>query len=185
MINQVQINITGQGPALPPAITSITPLQARSGDVLTIEGANFHSGIIVSIGGFQATEVSFENLPSSIAVTIPEGIPPGAVAVTVISPGVGSSAGVTLEILPPPTLFVRGDVDFSGNIAMTDPIQVLLWLFRGGELSCRDAGDVDDNGQVNLTDAIGLLTWLFRGGAPHANGEECVRIPTCPESCSD
>ena len=63
---------------------------------------------------------------------------------------------------------MRGDVDFSGNIAMTDPIQVLLWLFRGGELSCRDAGDVDDNGQVNLTDAISLLSFLFQGGPPPA-----------------
>ena len=51
---------------------------------------------------------------------------------------------------------------------MTDPIQILLWLFRGGELPCRDAADVDDNGQVNLTDAISMLSFLFQGGTPPA-----------------
>ena len=169
IINQVQINITGPGDSEPPTITSINPQQALPGEVITIEGANFHPGILVSVGGIQATEVSFENLPASIAVTIPDEVAVGAVAVTVISPGVGSSAAATLQILPPPTRFIRGDVDFSGTFAMTDPIQILLWLFRGGELPCRDAADVDDNGQVNLTDAIAMLSFLFQGGpAPQA-----------------
>ena len=80
---------------------------------------------------------------------------------------------------------------------ISDAIGLLGHLFVGNpaRLPCGDgeASDPDnvrlldvngDNG-VNLTDAIGLLTWLFRGGAPHANGDECLPIPTCPESCAN
>ena len=55
-------------------------------------------------------------------------------------------------------------------------------LQAGGRDLC---GDANGDSLVDLGDAVHVLTWLFRGGAPHANGEECVRIPTCPESCSD
>ena len=62
---------------------------------------------------------------------------------------------------------------------MTDPIQILLWLFRGGELACQDTADIDDDGQVNLTDAIALLNFLFQGGpAPQAPYPETGIDPT-------
>ena len=88
-------------------------------------------------------------------------------------------SATTVEILPPPVQFIRGDVDSSGTFGMTDPIQILLWLFRGGALACQDTADIDDNGQVNLTDAIALLNFLFQGGpAPQAPYPETGIDPT-------
>jgi hypothetical protein len=65
--------------------------------------------------------------------------------------------------------FVRGDVDASGRINITDAIFLLDWLFQGGPRPpCVDAADVDDDGgqRPAITDAIALLLWLFQGGRP-------------------
>ena len=72
-------------------------------------------------------------------------------------------------------LFVRGDVNASGEIDITDPICVLNNLFLGScEFSCLDSADVDDDGSVNLTDAIFLLGFLFNGsGQPPPPFPEC------------
>ena len=80
---------------------------------------------------------------------------------------------------------------------ISDAIALLGHLFLGSpsSLPCGD-GDSNDpgntllldsngDGGINLTDAIGVLAWLFRGGAPPANGQECIRIPTCPQSCAN
>ncbi|MBI4604955.1 MAG: hypothetical protein HY721_23585, partial [Planctomycetes bacterium] len=53
--------------------------------------------------------------------------------------------------------FVRGDVDSSGVINLTDGLRVLLFLFQAGARpECMDAGDSDDSGgvQQTITDAI-------------------------------
>jgi hypothetical protein len=66
-------------------------------------------------------------------------------------------------------VFVRGDVDASGEINITDAIFLLGYLFQGTTTpSCMDAADVDDlgAGAPNITDAIFLLGWLFQGTAP-------------------
>ena len=104
-----------------------------------------------------------------------------------------------LSATPQPAggLQLPGDLNQDRRVDISDAIGLLGHLFVGNPatLPC-GAGDTSDsdnvrlldvNGDngVNLTDAIGLLTWLFRGGAPHANGEECVRIPACPESCAN
>jgi hypothetical protein len=63
--------------------------------------------------------------------------------------------------------FVRGDVDGSSVINITDGINLLNFLFLGGSRPpCMDAADVDDSGGdlPNITDAIFLLNWLFQGG---------------------
>ena len=65
-------------------------------------------------------------------------------------------------------LFVRGDVDSSGAVNITDAIFLLGYLFQGTAApTCLDAADVDDlgNGAPNITDAIFLLGWLFQGTA--------------------
>jgi hypothetical protein len=62
--------------------------------------------------------------------------------------------------------FVRGDVDASGQINITDAIFLLGYLFQGTATPpCIDAADVDDlgAGAANITDAIFLLGWLFQG----------------------
>ena len=178
IVDQAQVIVTAPGGA-PPAITSISPAQVAQGGVITIEGSNFHPGLTVSFGETLAEELDLAGLPESIVVTVPAEIPLGTAGVTVTCPGVGSSEAATVEILPPPVQFIRGDVDSSGTFGMTDPIQILLWLFRGGELACQDTADIDDDGQVNLTDAIALLNFLFQGGpAPQAPYPEAGIDPT-------
>jgi hypothetical protein len=67
----------------------------------------------------------------------------------------------------PSAAFVRGDVDCSGNINITDPIRILVKLFRGGAgFCCTAAADTNDDGTVNISDAIFPLNFLFLGGRP-------------------
>jgi len=62
--------------------------------------------------------------------------------------------------------FVRGDVDSSGTIELTDGVVGLNFLFLGGTPpACFDAADTDDNGNVDLTDSVRIFNWLFLGGA--------------------
>jgi len=60
-------------------------------------------------------------------------------------------------------LFVRGDANNDGAVDITDPINILGFLFTGNpvELSCMDAADVNDSGTLNITDGIHLLNFLF------------------------
>ena len=62
--------------------------------------------------------------------------------------------------------FIRGDVDASGKVVISDAFLLLNAVYRSrGELKCREAADVSDNGKIDLTDAVSLLNFLFNGGA--------------------
>ena len=62
--------------------------------------------------------------------------------------------------------FTRGDANIDGNVDISDPTNVLRYLFLGGsELRCADAADGNDDGEVSLTDAIYVLNHLFLGTA--------------------
>ena len=68
---------------------------------------------------------------------------------------------------PPPTIFLRGDVDNDFAIAINDAVFLLNFLFGGGQTPfCIDAADVNDNGSVDLSDPITLLSFLFLFGTP-------------------
>jgi hypothetical protein len=76
--------------------------------------------------------------------------------------------------------FRRGDSDADGAVGLSDPLAVLLHLFRGGPApSCVKAADADDDGQVGLGDAVHVLRFLFLGGpAPAFPREACGLDPT-------
>ena len=77
-----------------------------------------------------------------------------------------TATSVTVSDAP---FFVRGDVDQSGGIEVTDAIQTLLFLFAGRSLPCNDAADTNDDGDVNQSDAVVSMQFLFQGGdAPPA-----------------
>src|SRR5262245_41738838 len=92
--------------------------------------------------------------------------------------------------------FVRGDVDASGTLDLSDGIRVLGYLFLGSPatLDCEDAADVDASGTIDLSDAIYLLSYLFLGGeAPSApfpscgpnpppGGLGCASYPRCEQT---
>lgn len=62
--------------------------------------------------------------------------------------------------------FIRGDVDRSGGVEITDSVRVFGALFLGGpELSCLDAADANDSGRINIADGIYILNYLFQGGS--------------------
>jgi GH24 family phage-related lysozyme (muramidase) len=63
-------------------------------------------------------------------------------------------------------IFIRGDANDDGVIAMDDAIKILDVLFLGrGELNCKDSADTNDDGRVDITDALFLLEFLFLGEA--------------------
>ena len=79
-----------------------------------------------------------------------------------------------------PLLFRRGDVDFDGQIRITDAIITLRFLFQGGiPIPCFDAADIDDFGTLEITDPILLLDYLYLGGEPPLPPlGECGEDPT-------
>ena len=83
--------------------------------------------------------------------------------------------------------FIRGDVDESGDLSLTDPLRILRSLFLGEStlVRCDDAADTDDDGSVQISDAILLLSHLFRGGpAPATPTGKCREDPTADDlSC--
>ena len=61
--------------------------------------------------------------------------------------------------------FIRGDVDLSGRVDITDSINILNFLFTGGAApACMDAADPADLGRVDISAAVFLLNFLFQGG---------------------
>jgi len=85
-------------------------------------------------------------------------------------------------IVPEPPIFKRGDVDGTGDVSLTDAIQILGRLFLAGsyDQDCEDAADSDDSGEVDLTDVIIILNYLFLAGKPPAlpGPETCGPDPT-------
>jgi hypothetical protein len=82
--------------------------------------------------------------------------------------------------------FLRGDVDGSGIHDITDPINLLMWLFLSGtEPGCMQAADANGSGDVNIADAVYLFSFLFIGGQPPPwPYPECGVAPT-PLGCKD
>ncbi len=78
--------------------------------------------------------------------------------------------------------FVRGDVNQSGRIDLSDAVSVLLHLFRGAPVAgdCLDAADVNDSGGIDVADAIYELGFLFaRQAAPP------LPFPACGADATD
>ena len=94
-----------------------------------------------------------------------------------------ASAQVTITVLGGGTpLFLRGDVDSSARVDLSDAINILGFLFLGqGDLPCPDAGDADDNGAIQLTDAIRVLGFLFLGEGPVAEPAGACGVDPTPD----
>jgi len=65
---------------------------------------------------------------------------------------------------------LRGDVDGSGALNVSDLTFLVSFLFQGGPAaSCADHADVDGSTAINVSDLTFLVSYLFQGGpAPGA-----------------
>lgn len=67
----------------------------------------------------------------------------------------------------PGTRYIRGDADENGTLEMTDAINLLGWLFLGGEEPlCMDAANANGSSDVNIADPVYILQFLYAGGPP-------------------
>ena len=80
--------------------------------------------------------------------------------------------------------FLRGQVDQTGGVDMTDAVIILRYLFLGEWMPpCLDAADIDDSGVLNITDGVLLLNFLFLGGAPPSEPfASCGPDPTAEDT---
>ena len=79
----------------------------------------------------------------------------------------GKACGLELSQGSQQVKFIRGDVDASGTIDISDPIFLLGYLFLGEKApDCLDAGDANDDGLLDISDAVYGLTFQFLGGPP-------------------
>lgn len=63
--------------------------------------------------------------------------------------------------------FVRGDINGSGRLDISDSIGILRYLFQGGDgVSCEDHADFDDSGTVEIVDSLGVIRFLFLAEDP-------------------
>ncbi len=79
--------------------------------------------------------------------------------------------------------FIRADANSDSEIAMSDAILTLRYLYVPGadSLQCEDAGDSDDNGAVEMSDAVYTLRYLYVPGAlepPLPGPTDCGPDPT-------
>jgi hypothetical protein len=150
-----------------PRIVSVEPSEGPAGTAVTITGENFDQpGLVVRICEVEASHGPPRNGGTAIDVTVPVCPRSGPADVEVCNQfGCDVLAGGFTYLVPPGTRFVRGDVDSSGSIDISDGIRVLNFLFSGGRApACFDAADSDDRGDLNITDGIRIFNWLFTGG---------------------
>lgn len=70
------------------------------------------------------------------------------------------------DALTPDPLFVRGDVNWSDDVDVSDVVMILVATFQSGEvLDCIDTADVNDDGAVDVSDPILAISYLYLGGA--------------------
>ncbi len=62
--------------------------------------------------------------------------------------------------------FVRGDVNNDGNVAISDPVLGLRYLFGFRTVPCPDSVDQNDDGKIDIGDPLRVLGYLFAGGPP-------------------
>ncbi len=86
--------------------------------------------------------------------------------------------------------FIRGRVNGDAEIDLADAVALLLHLFHGRPLACREAADANDDEQLDVSDALAILAWLFLKGPalpppaatcgedPNGDGLDCAS-PGC------
>ena len=115
-----------------------------------------------------------------------------AFVMTVFSPALKSqeegenpAAEVTEPVTEVPNFFIRGDVNLSSFLDVSDAIFLVDYLWRGGDMPiCLAAADVNDDEWIDVSDPIYLLWAFFLGGdQPPAPYPEAGVDPTPEIGC--
>ncbi|MGA1202938.1 MAG: dockerin type I repeat-containing protein [Planctomycetota bacterium] len=89
---------------------------------------------------------------------------------------------LTIPIVEPASVFLRGDFDRNGVVSIADAIELAEYLFQSGATTppCLDAADVNDDGRLDLADCVLLLQHLFGPPAcpPPAQPFPCPGVDT-------
>lgn len=91
LTSQASITVTVGDAATVPLFSSLSSLTGATGSSVTLNGSNFGSNVMVNFGGVAATITSAG--ASQIVVTVPSGLSPGEVPVSITSGGFTASAG--------------------------------------------------------------------------------------------
>jgi hypothetical protein len=144
--------------------------RAAGGDQIAFIGEGFAPSMRVFFGGIESPQISVPSVDFAQVISPPAPFPPpadGRVDVEVV-------VGATRTRLPLAFTytgaggFLRGDVNTSGLVELSDALAVLVHLFGGRTILCQDAADADDSGTLSLSDAMVILNFLFKGGPPPA-----------------
>jgi len=156
-----------------PEITELFPQtgSTRGGTLIKITGRNFTEVSVVLFDGVPASEISFVSSTTLTAKTPPHA-EEGTVEVKVwnqLGPSTRSGAFTYRAAI------LRGDVNGSEKLDISDAVYLLRYLFGFGEPPvCLQAGDVNNDGAVDLSDVTALLAYLFAGGpAPQPPQADC------------
>lgn len=186
LINQLQLasTVDAWGTATLPGIGAVNCLRVTSEVTNSLLDA---SGPGAPIPLFTEYSRRYTWLAQGVDVVVRLSSEPSMTAV----PGPGFSAGFELGILVDHVPvsnsgeFVRGDVDSSGSVNIVDAVDILLYLFVSGTLSCLSAADLDDDGNIETGDAVSALNFLFNSGpAPAAPYLACGPDPTVDLGCT-
>jgi len=60
----------------------------------------------------------------------------------------------------------RGDSNGDGHIDISDPVNLLMYLFMGADLACKTASDTNGDGNLDIADALRTLRFLFLAEEP-------------------
>jgi len=93
----------------------------------------------------------------------------------------GKGLGISVYQIGP--LFIRGDVNADGDVALSDLVFLANYLFAGGsEPPCFKAADLNDSGTLEVADLAYLANFLLSGGSePPAPYPACGTDPTADE----
>jgi len=152
-----------------PVVHSITPDvgNRRGGDTVEIEGEYLLDGLEVFFGSERSPSVTrLDASQTRYGVVTPEGEGDVPVRVfNVVPTRLESQSELTFTYEG--VSFLRGDVNVSGEVDVSDAVALLAVLFQGRDHpECLSVMDTDRNGVAELTDAVVLLGYLFLGQDP-------------------
>ena len=165
--------------------------------VISVFPTGFTMGAVINVNaaGTDLAANTAHNVAAisySVSPTAPSGGTPLAFTEALGTPPVALSVGMGLEFVEPPTIveaslftsppFIRGDINQTGAVTISDAIGVLAQLFAGLPMTCPAASDVNDTGSVNVADAIAILAYLFQSGAPPAAPAGTCGLPAVPST---